>query len=44
MAEPWFKVSHEEMCWKDQRSRSGNLLFCNVPGRRVLRLTQLQFE
>jgi len=40
VAEPWFKVSHEEMVLEGPAfERNGNLLFCDVSGRRVLRLT-----
>jgi lactonase len=40
VAEPWFKVSHEEMVLEGPAfERNSNLLFCDVSGRRVLRLT-----
>lgn len=40
VAEPWFKVSHERMVLEGPAfERNGNLLFCDVSGRRVLRLT-----
>lgn len=39
-AEPWFKVSKEGLILEGAIfDRSGNLLFCDVSGRRVLRLT-----
>jgi lactonase len=39
-AEPWFKVSHEPMVLEGPAfDRNGNLLFCDVSGGRVLRLT-----
>ncbi|MCP1644988.1 lactonase [Pseudomonas citronellolis] len=40
VAEPWFKVSTGAMILEGAIfDRSGNLLFCDVSGRRVLRLT-----
>ncbi|POA82322.1 SMP-30/gluconolactonase/LRE family protein [Pseudomonas sp. FW305-E2] len=40
VAEPWFKVSHEGLILEGAIFKgSGNLLFCDVSGRRVLRLT-----
>jgi lactonase len=40
VAEPWFKVSSEGLILEGAIfDRSGNLLFCDVSGRRVLRLT-----
>jgi len=40
VAEPWFKVSHDEMVLEGPAfERNGNLLFCDVSGNRVLRLT-----
>ncbi len=40
VAEPWFKVSHEGIVLEGAAfERDGNLLFCDVSGRRVLRLT-----
>jgi hypothetical protein len=40
VAEPWFKVSHEPIVLEGPAfERNGNLLFCDVSGRRVLRLT-----
>ncbi len=40
VAEPWFKVSKEGLILEGAIfDRSGNLLFCDVSGRRVLRLT-----
>lgn len=40
LAEPWFKVSHEPIVLEGPAfDRDGNLLFCDVSGRRVLRLT-----
>lgn len=40
VAEPWFKVSHEGLILEGAIfDGSGNLLFCDVSGRRVLRLT-----
>jgi lactonase len=40
IAEPWFKVSREPMVLEGPAfERSGDLLFCDVSGRRVLRLT-----
>lgn len=40
MAEPWFKVSDEGLVLEGPAfDRDGNLLFCDVSGRRVLRLT-----
>jgi lactonase len=40
IAEPWFKVSNGEMVLEGPAfERNGNLLFCDVSGRRVLRLT-----
>ena len=40
MAESWFKVSNEGLILEGAIfDRSGNLLFCDVSGRRVLRLT-----
>ena len=40
LAEPWFKVSTEGLILEGAIfDRSGNLLFCDVSGRRVLRLT-----
>ncbi|MFT3760980.1 SMP-30/gluconolactonase/LRE family protein [Thauera sp.] len=40
VAEPWFKVSKGEMILEGAIfDRSGNLLFCDVSGHRVLRLT-----
>ena len=40
VAEPWFKVSDEGIVLEGPAfDRSGNLLFCDVSGRRVLRLT-----
>jgi lactonase len=40
VAEPWFKVSDEELVLEGAAfDRDGNLLFCDVPGGRVLRLT-----
>lgn len=41
MAKPWFKVSAEGRVLEGAIfDHSGNLLFCDVTGRRVLRLTQ----
>jgi lactonase len=41
VAEPWFKVSDEGLVLEGPAfDREGNLLFCDVSGRRVLRLTQ----
>lgn len=40
MAEPWFKVSHDGIVLEGVAfERDGNLLFCDVSGRRVMRLT-----
>ncbi len=40
VAEPWFKVSHQGIVLEGAVfERNGNLLFCDVSGRRVLRLT-----
>jgi lactonase len=40
VAEPWFKVSDEGIVLEGPAfDRDGNLLFCDVSGRRVLRLT-----
>jgi lactonase len=40
VAEPWFKASHEPMVLEGPAfERDGDLLFCDVSGRRVLRLT-----
>ncbi len=40
VAEPWFKVSPEGIVLEGAAfERNGNLLFCDVSGRRVLRLT-----
>ena len=40
VAEPWFKVSDEGLVLEGPAfDRDGNLLFCDVNGRRVLRLT-----
>ncbi len=40
LAEPWFKVSHEGIVLEGAAfDRNANLLFCDVSGRRVLRLT-----
>lgn len=40
VAEPWFKVSDEGLVLEGPAfDREGNLLFCDVSGRRVLRLT-----
>jgi len=40
VAEPWFKVSNEGLILEGAMfDRSGNLIFCDVSGRRVLRLT-----
>lgn len=40
VAEPWFKVSDDGMILEGAIfDRDGNLLFCDVSGRRVLRLT-----
>ncbi len=40
MAETWFKVSHEGIVLEGAAfERNANLLFCDVSGRRVLRLT-----
>ena len=40
VAEPWFKVSDEALVLEGPAfDRDGNLLFCDVSGRRVLRLT-----
>ncbi len=40
VAEPWFKVSHEGIVLEGAAfDRTGNLLFCDVSGRHVLRLT-----
>lgn len=40
VAEPWFKVSNEGLILEGAIfDRNGNLLFCAVSGRRVLRLT-----
>ncbi len=40
VAEPWFKVSHEAIVLEGPAfERNGNLLFCDVSGGRVLRLT-----
>ncbi len=41
VAKPWFKVSDEGIVLEGAAfERNGNLLFCDVSGRRVLRLTQ----
>src|SRR3954471_4555927 len=40
VAEPWFKVSDAGLVLEGPAfDRDGNLLFCDVSGRRVLRLT-----
>jgi lactonase len=40
VADPWFKVSDEGLVLEGPAfDRAGNLLFCDVSGRRVLRLT-----
>ena len=40
VAEPWFKVSNDGLILEGAIfDRTGNLLFCDVSGRRVLRLT-----
>jgi lactonase len=40
VAEPWFKVSDKQMVLEGPAfDRDGNLLFCDVSGSRVLRLT-----
>jgi lactonase len=40
VAEPWFKVSDEALVLEGAAfDRDGNLLFCDVSGQRVLRLT-----
>jgi lactonase len=40
VAEPWFKVSDDGLVLEGPAfDRDGNLLFCDVSGRRVLRLT-----
>lgn len=40
MAKPWFKVSREGIVLEGAAfERDGNLLFCDVSGRRVMRLT-----
>jgi lactonase len=40
VAEPWFQVSHQGIILEGPAfERNGNLLFCDVSGRRVLRLT-----
>src|SRR5437660_12090058 len=40
VAEPWFKVSHQGIVLEGPAfDRDGDLLFCDVSGRRVLRLT-----
>ena len=40
VAEPWFKVSHQDVVLEGPAfERNGNLLFCDVSDRRVLRLT-----
>ncbi len=40
VAEPWFKVSHQGIVLEGPAfERNGNLLFCDVSGQRVLRLT-----
>lgn len=40
VAEPWFKVSHDGIVLEGVAfERDGNLLFCDVSGRRVMRLT-----
>lgn len=40
LAEPWFNVSNDEMVLEGPAfERNGSLLFCDVSGRRVLRLT-----
>ena len=40
VAEPWFKVSHEPIVLEGPAfERNGDLLFCDVSGGRVLRLT-----
>src|SRR3954453_13089064 len=40
VAEPWFQVSHQGIILEGPAfERNGNLLFCNVSGRRVMRLT-----
>jgi len=40
VAEPWFKVSREPRVLEGPAfERNGDLLFCDVSGRRVLRLT-----
>jgi lactonase len=40
VAEPWFKVTEEAMVLEGPAfDRNGNLLFCDVSGQRVLRLT-----
>lgn len=41
VAEPWFKVSQKGIVLEGSAfERDGNLLFCDVSGRRVLRLTR----
>ncbi|HEX4167608.1 MAG TPA: SMP-30/gluconolactonase/LRE family protein [Bryobacteraceae bacterium] len=41
VAEPWFKVSDQAIVLEGPAfDRNGNLLFCDVPGQRVLRLTR----
>jgi lactonase len=41
VAKPWFKVSGEGRVLEGAIfDRNGNLLFCDVSGRRLLRLTQ----
>lgn len=40
VAEPWFNVSHQGIVLEGAAFEgNGNLLFCDVSGRRVLRLT-----
>lgn len=41
VAEPWFKVSDQGIVLEGPAfDRNGNLLFCDVSGQRVLRLTR----
>jgi lactonase len=40
VAEPWFQVSHQGIILEGPAfERNGNLLFCDVSGRRMMRLT-----
>lgn len=40
VAEPWFKVSRQPMVLEGPAfERNGNLLFCDLSGRRAMRLT-----